>query len=172
MSKIPRVLKNFGVFADGRGYLGLVPELTTPKLTRKMEEYRAGGMNAPIELDMGMEKLECDWTLKDYNEDVLKLYGVVGHAAVALRFKGALQADDADGTVTPIEIIVRGRLRELDQGGWKPGEGISMKMSMACSYYKYTSGGATLIEIDVPHMVENVGGEDRLAAVRRAIGAD
>lgn len=167
---IPRVLKNFNLFVDGGGYAGRVAELVQPKLTRKMEEFRGGGMNAPIELDMGMEKLECEFTLKEYSEDVLKLWGLTNPSGVSVRFKGALEADDASGTVTPVEIVVRGRWREIDGGTWKAGEESTMKVSIACSYYRYASNGETLIEIDVPNMIENVGGVDRLAEIRSAIG--
>jgi len=170
MSSIPRVLKNFGVFVDGRGYLGIAAEVTLPKLTRKTEEYRGGGMNAPIELDMGMEKLECDFSLKEPNEEILKLWGLVNHAGAVLRFRGALEADDASATVTPVEVVVRGRWREIDSGSWKPGDAALMKISVACSYYRYASNGNALIEIDVANMVEKVGGKDRLAAIRNAIG--
>jgi uncharacterized protein len=170
MAVIPRVLKNFNLYVDGRGYAGRVSELTLPKLSRKMEEFRGGGMNAPVELDMGMEKLECEFTLKEFSEDVLKLWGVVDHAGASVRFKGALEADDAQGTVTPVEIIVRGRWREIDGGNWKAGEDTSLKVSVACSYYRYESDGAVLIEIDVPNMIEIINGADRLEAIRAAIG--
>ena len=169
MAMMPRVLKNFSLIVDGRGYAGRVAELTTPKLTRKMEEYRGGGMAAPAEMDMGMEKLECDFTLKEYSEEVLKLWGVADLAGVAVRFKGALEADDATGTITSVEIVARGRWRELDGGAWKPGEATSLKVTMACSYFKYVVNGATLIEIDVVNMVEIVNGVDRMAAVRTAL---
>jgi P2 family phage contractile tail tube protein len=45
-----------------------------------------------------------------------------------------------------------------------------MKVSVACSYYRYTSGGNVLIEIDVPNMVEKINGIDRMSAIRNAIG--
>ena len=35
---IPRVLKNFNLFVDGRGLAGTVSTLTLPKLSTKMEE--------------------------------------------------------------------------------------------------------------------------------------
>lgn len=170
MAMMPRVLKNFSLIVDGRGYAGRVSELTLPKLTRKTEEYRGGGMAAPVEIDMGMEKLECDFTLKEYSEEILKLWGVTDHAGITVRFKGALESDDAAGTVTPVEIVARGRWRENDAGSWKPGEGTALKVAMACSYFKYAVAGATLIEIDVVNMVEIVNGVDRLAALRAAIG--
>jgi P2 family phage contractile tail tube protein len=171
MAQIPRVLKNFNMFADGRGYAGKVAELTLPKLTKKMEEFRGGGMNAPVEIDMGMEKLESEFTLKEYSEDVLLLWGVIDNAGVSLEFKGALQSDDIDGSVTAVRVVMRGRWKEIDGGTWKAGEDTSMKVSVAISYFRYESNGVPLIEIDVPNMIEMVGDVDRLSAIRQAIGA-
>ena len=51
--KTPRVLKGFNLFVDGRGYAGKVEELELPKLTIKTEEFRSGGMVAPVELGRG-----------------------------------------------------------------------------------------------------------------------
>ena len=167
---IPRKLKNFSVFVDGRGYAGKVEEITLPKLTRKMEEHRAGGMNAPVEIDMGMEKLEAELTFSEYNEDLFKLWGLVDNAGVNIRAKGALEADDENKQVTPVEVVFRGRWRELDKGGWKAGDNTTLKVSVAASYYKYSSDNTELVEIDVPNMIERIGGVDRLKQQRAALG--
>ena len=37
---LPRILKNFNLFVDGRGYAGRVDEITLPKLTIKTEEFQ------------------------------------------------------------------------------------------------------------------------------------
>ena len=168
-TQIPRKLKAFSLFVEGRGYADKVAELTLPKLTRKMEEFRAGGMNAPIEIDMGMEKLEGEFTLTEYSKEVFALFGVTDLAQIGLCFKGSIESDD-DGTVTPIEVVLRGRWKEMDTGSWKTGDSTRLKVSVSASYYKYTSKGQNLIEIDVPNMVEKIGGTDRLAERRAAIG--
>jgi P2 family phage contractile tail tube protein len=41
-----KILKNFNLFVDGRGYAGRAEEVTPPKLTIKTEELRAGGNRA------------------------------------------------------------------------------------------------------------------------------
>ena len=50
----PEVLKNLNLHLDGVGKAGRIEEFVTPKITHKTEEFRAGGMNAPIELEMGI----------------------------------------------------------------------------------------------------------------------
>ncbi len=167
---IPRKLKNMNLFVDGQGYAGKVESLTLPKLSRTMEEWRGGGMQAPIECDMGMEKLEATFVVAEYAEDLFRLWGLTDSAAVNLRMKGVLEADDADGGVTPVEAVLRGRWRELDLGDWKAGEAATMTVAIALTYYNYISNGENLIEIDVPNMVEKVGGVDRLAEHRAALG--
>ena len=75
---IKNVLRNINLFVDGRGYAGQVDEFDPPKLTVQTEEYRAGGMDGPVEIDLGLEKLECTLTLPGIDADVVKLWGVYG----------------------------------------------------------------------------------------------
>ncbi len=49
---LPKILKNFNVFVDGRGYAGRIDEISLPKLAIKTEEYRAGGMDIPVSIDI------------------------------------------------------------------------------------------------------------------------
>ena len=37
---LPKILKNFNVFVDGRGYAGRVEEITLPKLTIKTKSIK------------------------------------------------------------------------------------------------------------------------------------
>ena len=74
---LPRKIKNFTLFNEGLSYLGEVDEVTLPKLTRKTEDWRAGGMGGPIKADMGMEGLEMSWTSAGY---IRTLLGQLGFA--------------------------------------------------------------------------------------------
>lgn len=166
---LPRKLKNFVLFNEGSSYLGEVEAVTLPKLTRKLEDYRAGGMNGPVKLDHGMEGLELSWTAGGILFDVLGQWGVLTHNGVGLRFAGALQRDDSE-EVDTIELVVRGRHAEIDLGESKAGEKTEFKVKSVLSYYKLSINGVTLIEVDLVNMVEVVGGVDRLAAIRTALG--
>lgn len=165
---LPRILRAFNLFFDGRGYAGKIDELELPKLSLKTEEHQAGGMDAPVEIDMGMEKLEATITLADFDENIITFFGLANGAAAQITARGGLAA--SDGTVTPVVVNLRGAVKELDPGSWKAGEKATLKFTIGVRYYRYESAGATLLEIDIENMVRNVGGIDQLADLRAAIG--
>lgn len=165
---IVNLLKNVNLFVDGRGYAGQVMEANLPKLTVKMEEHRDGGMDAPAEIDMGMEKLECDFSTSNIDPELLRSWGLAAGSLVPVTFRGALESED--GSVAPVVCQVRGRVKEVDFGTWKPGEKVPLKCSMAVRYYKYQHDGRDLIEIDVDNMVRKINGTDVLALQRSALG--
>ena len=166
---LPRKLKDFNLFNDGASYMGMVPELTLPKLSRKMEEYRAAGMTGPVMVDFGNEAITLEWTAGGLQVDALKQYAAKKHNAAQLRFAGAFENDD-DGTISAVEVVVRGRHKEIDMGSAKQATDTAHKYSTACSYYKLTVDGEVIIELDFMGATENIGGVDRNAGIRKAIG--
>ncbi len=140
---IASVLKDFNLFVDGRGFLGKAEEINPPKLTLKTEELRAGGMDAPLEVDMGMEKLEADFTLVEFDPNVLGLFGVQQGAAVGFTARGSMQ-NPSTGVAIPVVVSMRGRVKELDMGAWKPGEAARLKCSLMLEYYKFSEAGTDI----------------------------
>lgn len=167
---LPKKIKNFNQFIDGVGYAGRATEVELPKLSRKMEEYRAGGMDGPVDIDMGQEKLEGNITLAEFSRAILEQHAITGVDGVGMRFRGAAVSDDASGTTDAIEIVMRGRFKEIDMGTVKAGEDTPMKIAYTLSYYKYMVNGDTIIEIDLVNMICMVNGVDRLAEQRNALG--
>jgi P2 family phage contractile tail tube protein len=162
------ILKNMNLFVDGRGQAGNIEEITLPKLTSKTEEFRNGGMDAPVEVEMGMEKLEMDFTLTRFDKEILKLYGLSSGNIKPLTIRGSLSSED--GTETGVIINLRGMIKEVDGGSWKPGDKATLKLSVALRYYKLTVGGEVIHEIDVPNMIRIIGGVDQLATQRANLG--
>lgn len=162
------VRKNFNLFVDGRGYAGQVDEFNAPELTLQTEEYRAGGMDLPIDVTMGMEKLVCDFSLKAFDKNVLALFGVAQGASVPLTVREALES--FDGTVTPVVHTMRGKLVKIAPGTSKSGELPVLKIDMSLTYYKMQHGDTVVHEIDAENMVRIINGTDALAAIRNALG--
>lgn len=166
---MPRKLKNMNLFNNGESYLGQVGEVTLPKLSRKMEEWRGAGMNLPVDADLGMELLTMEWQCGGFMQSVVEQFGEPRVDGVLLRFAGAYQRDDS-GDVDAIEVVVRGRHKEIDMGSGKLGSDTEFKVTSTLSYYKLSVNGSVVVEIDALNFVETVNGVDRLEAQRRAIG--
>lgn len=165
---LPRVLMNFGVFIDGRGYLGRADEVQLPKLAVKTEEFRAGGMDSPVELDMGTEKLECKITLAEYDREAAKLFGLF-NAGTPVTLRGAIQRQGE--AAVPVVVRLIGGVKENDKGNWKAGERGSMALTFALHSYTEEIDGEETIHIDSINCIRRVGGVDQLESIRAAIGA-
>lgn len=165
----PSKLKQTGVFNEGETYVGETVSITPPKLTRKMEDYRGGGMGRAVKVDMGGEPLEMEVTYGGPMRQILRQHGMLNVGGVYQRFAGSFQNDDT-GAVETIEVITRGRHEEIDMGEWKPGEDTEFKVKSQLSYFKLTWNGVVEVEIDVMGMIEMIGGVDLMAPHREALG--
>jgi P2 family phage contractile tail tube protein len=168
MATASNLLKNFNLYVDGRGFAGVCDELQLPTLGLIVEDFRAGGMDASVAVEMGQEKLEASFVLSGYEENVLNLWGMGQGQIVPLVARGALES--LDGSVTPVVVYMNGTIRSMEPGAWKAGEKSTISFTMDLRSYKYTQGGRTINDIDIPNMVRIVNGTDRLAAQRNAIG--
>ncbi|MFJ5472187.1 phage major tail tube protein [Pectobacterium carotovorum] len=169
---LPRKLKFMNLFNDGMDYMGVATAVTLPKLTRKLENYRGGGMNgtAPIDFGLDDDALSMEWSMGGFaDETLLSQYAAPGANSVLLRFTGSYQRDDT-GEIVTVEVVMRGRHKEIDGGESKQGEDTETKISTQCTYYKLTIDGKEMIEIDTINMIERVVGVDRMEQHRRAIG--
>jgi hypothetical protein len=161
-------LRKFVVYVDGVGKMGDCEGATLPKLTVKMEEFRGGGMDIPVEVDLGMEKLEFKFTMTAVDDQVIDKFGLYPGQQKAFTLRGALASQD--GTATPVVANMRGMLKEVDMGDFKAGEKIEVTFMVALDYYKLTRGDRVLIEIDIENCRRVVGGVDQLTNDRIALG--
>ena len=162
------VLKNINLFVDGRGYAGQIAEYNPPDLTLTTEDFRGGGMDAPIAIEMGQEALETSFALIAYDINVLSLWGVADGQEVPFTARGALES--GDGTVTPVVHRMRGKITSLARGAWTPGSQPALTVTMRLAYYQEVHGGTIIHEIDIENMRRVVNGVDRLAEQRAALG--
>lgn len=168
---LPRKLKHLNLFNAGNNWQGLVESLTLPKLTRKFEKYRGGGMAGAVDIDMGLDDgaLDTEFTVGGTEALLFKQLGAETVDAVQLRFTGSIQRDDT-GEVQAVELVTRGRYKELDSGEWKTGDANTTKVFATNSYAKLTINGEVLFEVDLVNMVHIVDGKDMMEAHRSALG--
>lgn len=168
---LPKKLKMMDLFNEGNSYLGQTGEVTIPKLVRKLEDWRGGGMNGNVKWDAGLgdDTTEFNWKLGGIDDLIIKQWGAQTVDANMLRFAGSYQRDDT-GETTAVEIVVRGRHEEIDFGTQKPGDDTETSVKTIWSYYKISIDGELQVEIDIPNMIEIVNGVDLLEKHRANIG--
>lgn len=98
----------------------------------------------------------------------MKYFGLADQTSCNAVFRGAFKG--LGGKVTPVIATMRGMLKELDMGDWKPGDKAENKYAMALQYYKWEVDGRVMYEIDMVNCVRVIDGVDQMADVRSAIG--
>ena len=164
----PEKLKQADLYIDGR-WCAEQTSVTLPKLGRKLDEFRGGGMNRPVKVDMGGETLEAEWTCGGWVRDIIRGFGATSIDGQRMRFVAAVQ-DDSTGAVHSWEAVLGGRHEEIDMGEAKPGEDTEMKGKTAVAFFSLHRDGEELVYIDVLGMIERYGGTDIMAAHRAALG--
>jgi len=164
----PVPVTHFNLIIDGYGLGAKIEEVTLPKLTIKTEDFRAGGLDGIVVADMGLEKLELEATLFDYDPNVICKWGVAIGGGPTLNIRGAMKREGLPAI--PISIKVQGMITEIDMGSWKAGEKKTMKIKMVCHYYLLSEAGVDLIEIDVLMGSRKISGLEQNLDVRSSIG--
>ena len=105
---VPQTLYNMAAHIDGVSFAGDITSVTLPKLTLKTDEFRAAGMDAPIEMDQGMEKLEASFASKGVRVEALKFYGLADQTAFNAVFRGSFKGQK--GATTGVIATVRDKV--------------------------------------------------------------
>ncbi len=163
------ILKDMNLFVDGFGHAGNVNSLTPPPLTTLTEEFRGGGMDAPIAVDMGMEAMESSFELTSLSAQALGQYGLITDARTLLEFRASAEGE-VSAIVKSVIINMQGKITGIDYGTWTPGEKALLTLTMMLEYYKLTIDGVIIHEIDILNMKRLINGVDQLAARRAVLG--
>jgi P2 family phage contractile tail tube protein len=167
--KYPKHLKNFNVTFGVSEFSGVCEEITLPKIKYKTEEWRGAGMDAPIEIPVGLEKLEC--TMK-FGEQTIEGYlsaGVVLSGFVTVTIFGHIAA--IDGTTDNLTCILRGWIKTVDPGTFKAGDPKSANQTLEMSVISWvmTRGVIPLVTIDVMRGITMHGPLDQHEAARKGL---
>ncbi|MEM1000458.1 MAG: phage major tail tube protein [Bacteroidota bacterium] len=171
----PYILKHYNLFIGKRGdglgasYAGKVTNVALPVLEIATSEYQGVGMDMPLDVDMGMRKMTSSMTLREYNPDAIKLFGLGTRAPASVALKGVVDNESGDGP-QKVEIQMDGMWTKIDMGSWATGKSQEMRLYLTVEYYKLTIGEEELVEIDVVNMVRKINGVDALEGARSILG--
>lgn len=163
---IPKKLRLFTMFVDGDNYIGKIPSVTLPKITRKTEDYQGGGMLGSAAVDLGLDSgaLDASMVVGGMVEElILKWGGDIDE--LRTRFVGEIYSGGASSL---LEVEMRGRITEVDQGEAKQGDDTSHTYALKNTYYKLSVDDKPLLEIDLLNFIYKRNGKslypDRIAS--------
>ena len=83
---LPRKLKHLNIFNAGNSWMGIAESVTLPKFTRKLENYRGGGMPGSVGIDLGLDDgaLDTEMTIGGTEALLFKQMGHGGRGADAI----------------------------------------------------------------------------------------
>ena len=168
MAPIRDIVRDFTLFIDGNLFSGDVASVDIPKLKWKVEEYRGGGMDLPVEVKLGHERLELTFELTAHDATLLGFYGLAQGNNKIFKFFGHLIS--YGGVEKGVEIETHGFICEIDPGTVKPGDKTTAKYTVYVDYLKHIIGDQVVLEIDALNKVFVVNGIDQNANARRLLG--
>lgn len=155
---IPKKLRLFTLFVDGENYIGKVPSVTLPKITRKTEDYQGGGMIGAAAVDLGLDggALDASMVVGGVVEELILKYGgdIDG---LRMRFAGEIYSG---GTSSLLEVEMRGRLTEIDGGESKQGDDTNHTYAIKNTYYKLSVDDKPLLEFDLLNFIYKRNGQN------------
>ncbi|MFC5372896.1 phage major tail tube protein [Brevundimonas faecalis] len=163
--QLPDSLKGWTAFVDGFGQAGVSAGGKLPVIKFKTDEHKDGGMDAPEDIALGMEKLEWELTLNKLSPIALK---TVGRPDVPITLRGSME--DEAGNKKPVVAQLRTPVFEVDKGEWGEAKKVELKLKGTATYYRLTIGGEEIYEIDTRGLVRRIGGVDQLAQRRANLG--
>ncbi|MEL6092988.1 phage major tail tube protein [Bartonella schoenbuchensis] len=83
-----RDLECLNIYVDGIPYRKKCENVTLPSLKFVFEDFRAGGMDAPIPIEMGMEPLTLSMTVADCSDELLD---VLTKYDICISLRGTMQ---------------------------------------------------------------------------------
>jgi uncharacterized protein len=167
MPQTPRILRNYNLFVTGMGLAGLVETVRLPELALVTEDFDAAGYDAAVEMEVGMEKMDCELVLHEATRAVLGNFGLAG-AMINITLRAAMQ--DKLGVVSPFVAKLRGNFTRHALEALAAKGRPKLTSTFHAEFYELTHDGIELYYIDIPNFIRRVNGIDQLAAMRAVMG--
>ena len=163
------ILNNFTLFMDGGPEVGNVMSFTPPNLGITEEDFKAAGLDIPISVDQGMEKMQARFVMHNQSQSSLARFGLATGINTILKVKGVVK-DTNTGVPAAVYHTCTGKVVSIEQSEWQPGQKAGVTVTMTLSYYQQTYNGVPVITVDRDNYIREIAGVDQLAGQRVILG--
>lgn len=164
-----QILRNFTAFVEGYDTRLSIAEIGPPLVRDLVEEVKAGGLLAPMDVPLGLQKLEASLKVNARIRPLMKQVGMTPGKFIRPTFRG-VSVSEIDGSQQNEVLVMQGRLN-IDANTWAAQSASQMDFKLgSITYYKHIVDGSTLYEVDLINFVCIVDGEDQWADIRAGLG--
>jgi P2 family phage contractile tail tube protein len=165
---ITYVLRKFIVYVDGFGKLGEGENCKLPVMEVTTEDFRGGGMDTPIKIDLVTTPLVMEFKLSSFDPQVYTKWGLYPGQEIQYTVRGSLAHQDGN----PFAAIAgcRGNLHKVESDNFEPNRKVMHTFTVNLTYYKLTVGESPIYEIDIINGRRIVNGVDQLRPDHIALG--
>lgn len=164
-------MTNANVYINGASFLGKAEEIDLPKISAKMAEHKALGMQGAIELPAGFDKMEARIKWNSMYPDVMSLMANP-YKVHALQCRSSMEVYTAAGRASqqPVVCFMRGQFKEIPTGNFKQHDNVELESRLTVTYVRLEINGVPKIEFDVLANIYKVDGVDILGQYKANIG--
>lgn len=164
---LPSVLTNVNVKFNGIDFSARAEEVILPKISHKTEEWHGVGMAGPVEISVGLEKLEAQFKFMEQSSEAYLSAALNATGFVNAIVLGNLRRQG--GPSEPIVSVLRGFIKTIEAGNWKGGDPKAATQTVTMSVYSWTlnRNGIPLVTIDMENGIYLLGPFDQHEAVRK-----
>ena len=164
------MLQFIDVSVDGYGYAGVATEVELPKIEIATREFKASGMSGPIKVRMARlaNALEASLTFEGFPSALYDTLSISEGTEIPITLRGS--TEDEDGATHAHKVVMRGFVEAYDEGTWKEGEAVPLKLKLSLRHYERHIDGAEKWAVNPRGMVFRKNGTDLLAQHRKNIG--
>ncbi len=169
----PRTPKLWDVFLGEKqtSFAGQAKTFKVPDVSEKLEEHQGAGMIGPIELKMGLEKLEASLVLTDYNAVCLREVGIVNGTSTWVTLRASIENDQDPDLAIPVEHVMLCNVSKSELGDFEQGGVMEVTITLSSiKQYSHKIDNKEVQFVDIPNEIWRVNGFDRYAKHRTNIG--
>lgn len=166
-----RIARNFNFYLAPEGtsmdLLGQASKVKLKVPKKKTEEVRNAGMHYPVQVEVGFEKPECNFTVSGLLPELIAAYGLEPGRDFPFLLAAAT-VDEGTGRTYSFTISGFGYFTEQDMDDFEAGgKKHETKYEIACRSFKISEDGREVFAADPFNIFVN--GRNTTAAINRAL---
>ncbi|MBQ9273291.1 MAG: phage major tail tube protein [Succinivibrio sp.] len=162
---------NYNIYAEGERLVG-VGTVDMPEISFLTDTLKGAGIAGELETPVlgHTQSMSCTINWRTVTEDALKMLDTQGTTLTLRAAQQEVAGDTNALSAYGLKVVLKTLPKNVGLGTLEPGASTDTSTELEVSYLKIEVKGKEILEIDKLNFVYKVNGQDRMSAVRQAMG--